>query len=269
LAVRPAAFFLLQITWEIPALKTHPVLLLLIFSLISSISAQAVAGGPEWTYEGASGPEHWGELSPEFSLCDTGRNQSPVDLIADLDANLPELAFDYHGTPLRETNNGHTIRIDIQPGNFLRIDEDDLRTELKQAHFHSPSEHTVGGRHTPMEIHLVHMDDGGNLTVVGIMIEEGEENPKLSQIWAFMPDRKGESKEAPVSVFEAGVLPPTRDYFRYNGSLTTPPCSEGVRWIVLKDPLTASAEQIATFKAKIGEASNRPVQPHNARLILD
>ena len=247
-------------------MKKHHCLSVLTFSLISS--TVTFAGGGQWTYEGETGPEHWGSLSPEFSLCDTGKNQSPVDLVADLDADLPELVFEYHGTPLRETNNGHTIQIDVRPGNLLEIGENGFQAELKQAHFHSPSEHTVDGKHTDMEIHLVHMDESGQLTVVGIMIEEGEENPLLNKIWAFMPVQVGESTEAAVSVFEAGVLPPTREYFRYNGSLTTPPCSEGVRWIVLQEHLTASAEQIAAFKARIGEASNRPVQPDYARLIV-
>lgn len=250
-------------------MKSHRFLFLLASCLFALTTAHAGGGGAEWTYEGESGPEHWGELSPEFSLCDTGRNQSPVDLVADIDVDLPGLVFEYHGTPLRETNNGHTIQLDIRPGSFLTISEGGFRAELKQVHFHSPSEHTVNGKHMDMEIHLVHTDEIGDLTVVGIMIEAGEENPLLNKIWAFMPDHAGESREAPISVFEAGVLQPTREYFRYNGSLTTPPCSEGVRWIVLQEHLTASAEQIASFKAKAGKVSNRPVQPDYARLILE
>ena len=240
----------------------------LLIGLTGLIGAQAGVGEIHWSYNGAEGPEHRSELSPEFFLCQEGKNQSPIDLVAHLDAELPELHFMYHGTPLRETNNGHTIQIDVSPGNFLEIPERNIRSEFKQAHFHSPSEHTVDGKQFDMEIHLVHADQNGQLTVVGIMIEEGERNPTLDEIWAFMPEQEGDSTEAPISVFEAGVMAPTREYFRYNGSLTTPPCSEGVRWIVLQQHLTASAEQIKTFKSRVGPISNRPVQPANARIIV-
>jgi carbonic anhydrase len=144
-----------------------------------------------------------------------------------------------------------------------------MRYELKQVHFHSPSEHTVDGESFAMEIHLVHSNEDGHLAVVGVMIEEGEEDPMLNRIWSFMPEKVGESTESPLTVFEAGVMPPTRDYFAYNGSLTTPPCSEGVRWIVLSESLTASVAQIERFQERVGPATNRPVQDHNARIILN
>jgi carbonic anhydrase len=230
---------------------------------------QAAESGAHWSYEGDDGPEHWGELSDEFSRCKDGQNQSPVDLVADFHVELPELVFEYHGTPIRETNNGHTILLNSVPGNFLAIPEKGWKYELQQGHFHSPSEHTVNGQHYPMEIHLVHTDDKGQLVVVGVMVEAGEENEMLNKIWSFMPEQVGETRESPISVFEAGVLPPTRDYFSYGGSLTTPPCSEGVSWIVLQQPLTASMEQVERFKQRVGQATNRPVQKKYARSILD
>jgi carbonic anhydrase len=189
--------------------------------------------------------------------------------VASFHVDLPELVFNYHGTPLRETNTGHTILLSVRPGMFLEIPEKNRQVELQQAHFHSPSEHTIDGKHFPMEVHLVHADVDGFLTVVGVMVKEGEENPMLNRIWAFMPEHEGETSEAPVSVLEAGVLPPTREYFTYNGSLTTPPCTEGVEWVVLRRPLTASAEQIERFKERVGSKTNRPIQPRNARVILD
>ena len=240
-------------------------LLLLPFQLITAGEDKAT----HWSYEGDDGPEHWGELSPDYSFCREGSNQSPVDLVADFDVELPELVFQYHGTALREVHDGHTIRVDIEPGSFLEIPEFGIRSELKQAHFHSPSEHTVNGKFFAMEFHMVHVHHDGRITVVGLMIEEGEENPMLSKLWAFMPEKAGDRTEAPLTVFQSGVMPPTRNYFSYNGSLTTPPCSEGVRWVVLRDPLTASAEQIERFKERVGLSTNRPVQPHNSRLILD
>jgi carbonic anhydrase len=120
-----------------------------------------------------------------------------------------------------------------------------------------------------MEIHLVHANEDGELAVVGIMFEVGEEDPMLNRVWSFMPEHEGETTESPLTVFEAGVMPPTREYFRYNGSLTTPPCSEGVTWMVLKQHMTASEEQIDRFQRRVGPLTNRPVQPHNARLILN
>ena len=247
----------------------HQVFLVISLGALIFSSAQAAESEAHWSYAGDDGPEHWGELSDEFLRCKDGQNQSPVDLVADFHVELPELVFEYHGTPIRETNNGHTIRLDSAPGNFLAIPEKGWRFELQQGHFHSPSEHTVNGEHYPMEIHLVHTDGEGQLVVVGVMVVEGEEDEMLNKIWSFMPEQVGETRESPISVFEAGVLPPTREYFSYDGSLTTPPCSEGVSWIVLREPLTASMEQVDRFKQRVGEATNRPVQKKYARTILD
>jgi carbonic anhydrase len=157
----------------------------------------------------------------------------------------------------------------VSPGNYLKVPEKNTNYQLLQGHFHSPSEHTVNGESFAMEIHLVHSTEEGRLAVVGVMVEEGEEDPMLNRIWSFMPEQVGEMTESPLTVFEAGVLPPTRNYFAYAGSLTTPPCTEGIKWIVLRDPLTASAEQIARFKERVGASTNRPTQPQNARMILD
>ncbi len=224
---------------------------------------------PHWSYSGEEGPEHWGEISEQYRMCSEGRNQSPIDLIADLDADLPELVFDYKGSPLREINNGHTIQQNVQPGGFLTISGFGKRYELKQFHFHSPSEHTIGGRSFAMELHFVHVNEAGGLGVLGVMIDEGDEHPVLNKLWAMMPEHAGETSEQAIGIEEIGLLPPTREYFTYNGSLTTPPCSEGVVWMVLKNPIEASVEQIARFKERMGPATNRLVQPHNARLILD
>jgi carbonic anhydrase len=243
-------------------------LLILFLFALPLCAAHAGATAPHWSYEGADGPENWGELSEEFAACKVGLNQSPVDLVADLDINLPELQFQYHGTPIRETNNGHSIQLDVAPGNYLEAPELGLKAELVQAHFHSPSEHTVNGKHYAMEIHLVHSLEKGGLAVIGLMIEEGEENEMLNRVWSFMPENEGDSTQSPLTVFEAGVLPPTREYYIYNGSLTTPPCSEGVRWIVLNEPMTVSVAQILRFKEKVGQFTNRPIQDQNARLIL-
>jgi carbonic anhydrase len=229
----------------------------------------AEKGAPHWSYEGQEGPTHWGELADEYKMCSEGVNQSPIDLIADYNADLPSLEFEYYSSTVDEINNGHTIQQNIKPGSFLRIPERGENFELKQFHFHSPSEHTVGGKSFDMELHFVHAHANGGLLVVGVLMNEGEEHPVLKKLWAFMPEKAGDTSQQPVAFEETGLLPPTDDYFTYGGSLTTPPCSEGVRWIVLKRPIEASAEQIATFKSRIGEANNRPIQSNNARLIID
>ena len=235
-----------------------------------STSLFAEQGAPHWSYEGEEGPEHWGELADEYIMCSQGQNQSPIDLSLAVHADLPELEFEYFSQSIVNTvNNGHTIQQNVKPGSFLKIPSRNLSVELKQFHFHSPSEHTVNGKSFAMEIHFVHADEEGALMVVGALIEEGEAHPVLSKLWSFMPDNPGETREEPIGIEETNLLPPTRDYFTYGGSLTTPPCSEGVRWIVLKTPIEASAEQIAIFKERVGEFTNRPVQPQKARLIID
>jgi len=240
----------------------------LLLALLSQYSI-AEQGAIHWAYDGEEGPEHWGELAEDFRMCAEGRNQSPVDLVSDVHAELPELEFEYYSTPLREINNGHTIQQNVESGSFYRIPARGVEYELIQFHFHSPSEHTVNGRHFAMEMHFVHKNEKGDLAVVGVMIKEGEEHPVLKKLWSFMPEKAGDTSEQPIGIEDTNLLPPTRKYFVYGGSLTTPPCSEGVKWIVLKTPIEASAGQIRTFKKRVGPATNRPVQPSNARLILD
>jgi len=227
-------------------------------------------GTPHWSYEGEEGPEHWGQLADEYLMCSEGANQSPIDLVTDVHAGLPELVFEYYSkSVVDEVNNGHTIQQNVKPGGFLKVPGRNLKAELKQFHFHSPSEHTVSGKSFAMEMHFVHVDEGGAFLVLGVLIDEGEEHPVLSKLWSFMPENPGETSVQPIGIEETNLLPPTREYFSYGGSLTTPPCSEGVKWLVLKTPIEASAEQIAIFKERVGQRTNRPVQPHNARLVVD
>ena len=240
----------------------------LLFCLASPLVATEKTS-PHWSYEGEAGPEHWGELSADFLMCSEGWNQSPIDLVNNVHTNAPELQLEYYSSKLNEINNGHSIQQNMEPGSFLRIPERNLVTELKQFHFHSPSEHTIEGKSFAMEIHFVHADKDGKLTVVGVLVDEGEEHPVLNQLWAFMPENPGDTSQEPIGIEETDLLPPTREYYAYSGSLTTPPCTEGVKWLVLKNTIQASAEQIATFKSKVGPATNRPVQPINARVILD
>jgi len=240
----------------------------LLAACLAILPFAAFAGEQQhWTYEGDMGPDHWGELAPEFDICASGRNQSPIDLVADLDAELPELRFDYsHMGHLIEANTGHAIQETVRSGNYLTIKGD--RYELKQFHFHSPSEHLVNGESLPMEVHLVHQNESGQYAVIGLLFVEGERNEILDQMPSFRRER-GEDPNAGEPVDMNALIPDRRDYFFYNGALTTPPCTEGVHWAVFKQPIVVAPEQIQHYHDLLGFDNNRPIQPHNARVILD
>lgn len=236
-------------------------------SLVLLYSGMSLASEPkEWAYEGERGPEYWGVIAPEFDICERGKNQSPIDLVADIDADLPELDFSYtQPGDLIEINTGHAIQEKVKPGNFLQIKG--LRYELKQFHFHSPSEHSINGTLHPMEVHLVHQDEDGRYAVVGLVFEEGEHNELLDQLPSF---RRKRGEDPSGDAIDYNLLIADRDdYFYYNGSLTTPPCTEGVTWIVMKTPIVASAEQIQHYYDLLGFANNRPLQQKNSRFVLE
>jgi carbonic anhydrase len=229
--------------------------------------AHADQSHAHWTYEGAEGPEHWGELSPEWAKCSTGHAQTPIDInhaYAE-PIGLDDVVFHYHPLQSNILNNGHTIQVNLPQGDAIEVDGDYY--ELAQFHFHAPSEHKLDGRRYPIELHLVHKDAKGNLAVVGIFLEEGAENKGLDPVFATMELKAGQEKpiasELDVSLF----LPPDHEMMRYTGSLTTPPCSEGVRWIVFTQPVTASAEQLGRFQ-KMYDHNARPIQALNGRTLL-
>ena len=231
-------------------------------------SAAVGAEKAHWGYDGKEGPGHWAALSAEYSAC-AGKSQSPVDLVQArmIEAELPAIVFSYQPAPLNVVNNGHTIQVDYAGTSSIQLDG---RTfHLKQFHFHSPSENLIDGKSYAMEAHLVHADDEGNLAVVAVMIESGAANAFLGKLWPSMPaSAGGRTQPAGVQVNVSDLLPADRDYYRYDGSLTTPPCSEGVRWLVLKRSVTASEEQVEAFQHLVHHANNRPVQPLNARVVL-
>ena len=229
------------------------------------------AGGHavHWTYAGAEGPEHWGDLSPDFAACKSGRMQSPIDIApaaTGLVVGAPGHGFAYLDVPLSVVHNGHTVQLNYAPGSSMSIEGQQY--DLLQFHFHAPSEHTVDGEAFPMEAHFVHMDSHGGLAVIGVMIEEGAANAALADAWAHLPAHETvETTVADVSVNAGAVLPSDGRYHHYKGSLTTPPCSEGVRWFVLSQPITMSAAQIQKFEAAAAPNA-RPVQPLNSRLMI-
>lgn len=225
-----------------------------------------------WDYGEENGPAHWGELSPEFVLCAEGKNQSPIDLSDATPIDGMTFQRDYKPGTLEVihqehvvdiVNNGHTVQVNYDQGSTLTHGEDVF--ELKQFHFHSPSEHTIDGEHFPLEMHLVHQSDSGELAVIGVLIKEGPEHQGFVGIFRYVPPERGKAVHyEDVTVDIDALLPETGSTYRYFGSLTTPPCSEGVLWMVFTDPIEASARQIASM-ADLIAPNNRPVQPRNDR----
>ncbi len=221
----------------------------------------------EWSYSGSEGPEHWGELSPEFAACKTGHRQSPVNIVSAQSADLPAIQFEYKPSPLHIINNGHTIQINYAPGSFIKIG--DKRYELKQFHFHHPSEETIKGKRFPLELHLVHSDADGNLAVVSVLLEDGSANSLIETLWGLAPKTAGPEKDDDkLQINVADLLPSNRSYFAFAGSLTTPPCTEGVSWFVLKTPITISRKEGMKF-AEIYPLDERPTQSLNGRPVLE
>ena len=216
-----------------------------------------------WTYEGEEGPENWGELAPEYAACADGSAQTPIDITGVVDADLTDPEFSYDVKSATVINNGHTIQANAAEGNTVTVDG--VIYPLKQIHFHAPSEHTINGEAAAAEVHFVHKTDDGVITVVGVMITDGAE-PNAA--WQPYVDAMGtaEGSEAPVEVDWASLLPSAHTTYRYSGSLTTPPCTEGVNWFLMTEPVTLSADQIAALTGAY-EGNNRPIQPLNDREI--
>ncbi len=253
-------------------MKPHPFCRAILFTFALSLiglpvfSAAQEAHPPHWAYEGKEGPKDWGKLDSTYAACSTGQTQSPINIKDAKTADLPALKFDYHAVPLNIIDNGHTIQVNYAPGSTLTVGEK-IYT-LKQFHFHHPSEEHVNGKVFPLVAHLVHADAEGHLAVVAVLFVDGSANPLIDTLWKNIPSEKGKPQDIPsVSVQVQDLLPAEHGYFTYAGSLTTPPCSEGVVWYVLKAHTTVSPEQVAAF-AKIYPKNARPIQPTNNRKIL-
>lgn len=228
--------------------------------------ALAAEKGHRWGYAGDAGPEHWGSLSADYQSCSAGAQQSPIDLSGAVRAELSDVAVAYADMPLKILNNGHTVQCNAAPGSGIEVEG--TRYELLQFHFHHPSEHTVDGKAFEMEAHFVHKSAAGTLAVLGVMIQPGQANAALAPIFEAMPMKMAEEREvAGLAIGPAQILPANRAHYRYFGSLTTPPCSEGVHWMVLKAPIEASTQQIARF-AEAFPLNARPVQKRNRRFLL-
>ena len=218
----------------------------------------------EWGYDGELGPAHWADRSPEYVLAKTGKRQSPVDISHAIDKRLPTIVFDYHPAQVDLVYDGHTIKEVEERGSFVELEG--VRFELQQFHFHSPSEHTIDGKHFDMEMHLVHKSDEGHVAVVAVLIQQGRNNAAFETIWEYLPTPSNRERKVDTTVDANAMLPQDHAYFRYHGSFTTPPCTEGVLWVVLKTPVELSAAQVAAFRNEI-HGNNRPVQLLNGREI--
>lgn len=217
-----------------------------------------------WDYEGPNGPARWGQLNPAWKTCDTGKRQSPIDIRDGIRVDLEPIKFSYAPTYFRILNNGHTVQVSVGPGNTMSVMG---RTfDLVQFHFHRPSEERINGRGFDMVAHLVHKDLDGRLAVVAVLIERGDAHPLVQTLWNNLPLEQHHDYAPAVPINPTDLLPQAPEYYTYMGSLTTPPCSEDVLWMVMKQPIKLSAEQIAIFQ-RLYPMNARPVQPDNERLI--
>jgi len=224
----------------------------------------AHGASPHWDYQGEGGPENWGKLKPEFSACSAGKRQSPIDIRDGIAVQLDPVQFDYKPSGFRVLDNGHTVQVNVAPGNSIEVMG--RRFELVQFHFHRPSEERINGRQFDMVAHLVHKDLEGKLAVVAVLLDRGSAQPLVQAVWNNLPLEKGDEVAARSTLDLNALLPAERGYFTYMGSLTTPPCSEGVLWMVMKQPVGISPEQIGIF-ARLYPMNARPIQSASGRLI--
>lgn len=220
-----------------------------------------------WSYQGESGPAHWADLDPAFAACASGRQQSPINIDKAYTQSLDPLLIKYQPTKLSVLNNGHTLQHAIEAGNFLEIGPD--RYQLLQFHFHTPSEEAIGGKRFAMDIHLVHRNEAGQLAVLTVLVEQGrKDHPLFNTLWRSLPE-ENETRTFDQKTFNpVEILPAKLSYWTFLGSLTTPPCTEGVRWLVIKTPIQLSKKQLDRFR-HLYPMNARPVQPLNERAVLD
>lgn len=240
-------------------------------AMFSSILCLTLAGAVEaspgkahWGYEGHEGPAHWGELSHDYHLCKDGKQQSPIDITNAQKGKPGKIKFSYTAGPKNIINNGHTIQVNMNAGSSITVGGKTYN--LLQFHFHSPSEHTINGKPADMVAHFVHQAKDGQLGVVAVLLNKGKANTVINQLWKNLPGTAGKGEELSGRINVQGLMPTNKAYYNYSGSLTTPPCSEGVNWMVLQSPIQVSAEQVRAF-TDIFSKSVRPVQPLHGRHV--
>jgi carbonic anhydrase len=221
-------------------------------------------GHRHWAYEGEGGPERWAQMNPEWAQCGKGTRQSPIDIRDSIGVQLDPVLFDYRPSSFKVIDNGHTVQVNVAPGNSIEVIG--RRYELLQFHFHRPSEERINGRQFDMVAHLVHKDPEGRLAVVAVLLDRGSAHAVVQTVWNNLPLEKNEEVPARAQIDLNALLPTERGYYTYMGSLTSPPCTEGVLWMVMKQPVGISPEQLAVF-SRLYPMNARPVQAAAGRLI--
>lgn len=243
--------------------------IMLIWLAAAILPAQNAEPGHKWSYEGTDGPEHWAGLDTAYATCEAGHQQSPIDIQNTTKVELPALRFEYKSGPLKIINNGHTaVRVNYtRSEDFLLVG--DKRYQLTQFHFHRPSEEYIHGKPYDMAIHFMHQAADGKVAAVVVLLKVGNTSTAIQQLWKYMPKTEGNEEEiAGVEFNPAALLPDDAAYYTYPGSLTAPPCTEGVTWFVLKTPVNISADEIDAF-AKFYPHDVRPLQPLNGRIVKE
>jgi carbonic anhydrase len=230
------------------------------------IAAMGGMGAVHWAYQGEGGPASWGKLDAANVKCDSGDRQSPIDIRDGIRVDLDPIVFDYKPSGFNVVDNGHTIQVNVGSGNYITVMGHSY--ELVQFHFHKPSEERINGKSFEMVVHLVHKDSDGKYAVIAVLIERGKAHSIVQQVWNNLPLEKNEPLQALSTMDISNLLPVKRGYYTYMGSLTTPPCSEGVLWMVMKDPIEIAPDQLAIF-SRLYPMNARPVQKSNGRLIKE
>jgi carbonic anhydrase len=234
--------------------------------LALAAAAAAPRHGTHWTYEGESGPANWSKINSDWAMCGTGKRQSPIDVRDGMKVDLEQIGFDYHPSSFNEIDNGHTVQVTVGGGNFITVGNQAY--ELQQFHFHRPSEERINGKGTEMVIHLVHKSAEGKLAIVAVLLERGKQHSLIQTVWNNLPLEKNELVAPSVVLDLNEVLPEKREYFTYMGSMSEPPCTEGVLWLVMKQPMQASPAQMALF-SRLYPLNARPVQQGFGRMIKE
>jgi len=233
---------------------------------LTLMAGNVLASGGNWGYTGKAAPEHWGSLDPAYALCASGDNQSPIDLTNFTEAKLEPIRFNYTGLVTEVAHTGHAIQANYTAGSTIKVNGNIFT--LKQINFHAPSEHLVNGGQVPVEAHFIHTDNKGSFAIIAVLYTLGNEHPELKKIWQQMPAKVGIKAGMTSQVRADNLMPGNKDYYRVNGSLTTPPCTEGVLWMIMKNPVPVGEKQIKKLVQVLKHPNNRLVQPINARLVL-
>ncbi|WP_164731471.1 carbonic anhydrase [Entomomonas moraniae] len=234
---------------------------------VSLVSVNYAIANDQWGYQGNISPEHWGEISKDFSACKAGKHQSPINIATSKKLHHHELSFHYDLTAEELVNNGHTVQINVNSDNDYLIYKND-KYYLKQFHFHTPSENQIHGKSYPLEVHFVHANKEGKLLVLAVMANEGKANQELAKAWSVVSDKQNQAVAVKDTFDISKFIPADHGYYHFEGSLTTPPCTEDVNWLILKTPVEVSKEQIAKFAALLKDHhNNRPIQPINDREV--